>query len=362
MGKIKKKFSEGSSRTYTTRNRALRKLQVSLADFRRLCILKGIYPVEPRSQKKANRGSSKPTTFYYAKDIQLLLSEPLIAKFREHKIFLRKLQRALGKDDLTRAKGLEARRPEYTLDHLVIERYPAFVDALRDLDDALCMVFLFATMPTVSKVNNEIVEDCKRLSTEFMHYVIHSHSLRKVFLSIKGIYYQAEIQGQSITWIVPYQFSQNVPLDVDFKVMATFLQFYRTLLGFVNYRLYTTSNLSYPPKVDQSMDDSAAGLGSLRVEAKRVEDLIKGVQSSDTTSVPEVAMSKQMKQRMDTLGSKIKKIVAADTTAPAYESVGSGEADGDVDDETRQIGNLLFGKQVFFLSREVPRYSLEFVV
>ncbi|KAJ2815032.1 mRNA-binding ribosome synthesis protein nop7, partial [Coemansia furcata] len=57
MGKIKKKFSEGSSRTYTTRNRALRKLQVSLADFRRLCILKGIYPVEPRSQKKANRGS-----------------------------------------------------------------------------------------------------------------------------------------------------------------------------------------------------------------------------------------------------------------------------------------------------------------
>ncbi|KAJ2416537.1 mRNA-binding ribosome synthesis protein nop7, partial [Coemansia sp. RSA 2530] len=359
MGKIKKKFSEGSSRTYTTRNRALRKLQVSLADFRRLCILKGIYPVEPRSQKKANRGSSKPTTFYYAKDIQLLLSEPLIAKFREHKIFLRKLQRALGKDDLTRAKGLETRRPEYTLDHLVIERYPAFVDALRDLDDALCMVFLFATMPTVSKVTNEIVEDCKRLSTEFMHYVIHSHCLRKVFLSIKGIYYQAEIQGQSITWIVPYQFSQNVPLDVDFKVMGTFLQFYRTLLGFVNYRLYTTSNLSYPPKVDQSMDDSAAGLGSLRIEAKRVEDLIKATQPTETT-VPGVAMTKEMKQRMETLGSKIKKIVAADTTAPAYESV--GDADGDQDDESQQSDNQLFAKQVFYLSREVPRYSLEFVI
>ncbi|KAJ2745757.1 mRNA-binding ribosome synthesis protein nop7 [Coemansia sp. BCRC 34301] len=369
MGRIKKKFTEGGSRTYTTRNRALRKLQVSLSDFRRLCILKGIYPVEPRSQKKANRGSSKPTTFYYAKDIQLLLSEPLIAKFREHKIFLRKLQRALGKDDLTRAKGLEARRPEYTLDHLVIERYPTFVDALRDLDDALCMVFLFATMPAVGQVNNEVVDECKRLSTEFMHYVIHSHSLRKVFLSIKGIYYQAEIQGQSITWIVPYQFSQNVPLDVDFKVMSTFLQFYRTLLGFVNYRLYTTSNLSYPPKVDQSMDDSAAGLGSLRIEARRVEDLIKGSQPSDpATSTPEVAMSKQMKQRMETLGSKIKKIVAAAdpsdavaaSSAPAYEAVGSGDAD--MDDEMRQSGSLLFSKQVFFLSREVPRYSLEFVV
>ncbi|KAJ2890878.1 mRNA-binding ribosome synthesis protein nop7, partial [Coemansia aciculifera] len=173
---------------------------------------------------------------------------------------------------------------------------------------------------------------------------------------------------QSITWIVPYQFSQNVPLDVDFKVMSTFLRFYRTLLGFVNYRLYTMSNLTYPPKVDQLMDDSAAGLGSLRIESRRVEDLIKGVQStdSDDTNAPEVAMSKQMKQRMDTLGSKIKKIVAAtaeDTTSsvPAYEAVGSsGEAD--IDDDARQTNSLLFAKQVFFLSREVPRYSLEFVI
>ncbi|KAI8324330.1 hypothetical protein GQ54DRAFT_256668 [Martensiomyces pterosporus] len=348
MGKIKKKFSEGASQTYTTRNRALKKLQLSLADFRRLCILKGIYPVEPRSRKKANRGSTKPTTFYYTKDIQLLLSEPLIAKFREHKVFLRKLQHALGKRDLTRAKSIDSRRPEYTLDHLVIERYPAFVDALRDLDDALCMVFLFATMPTVQRVNSKAVEECKRLSAEFMHYVIHSHSLRKVFLSIKGIYYQAEINGQSVTWVVPYQFSQNVPLDVDFRVMSTFLEFYRTLLGFVNYRLYTTANLSYPPKVDTAMDNSAAGLGSLRLEANPAK--------------PAVAVSKEMKKRLGTLGDKIKSLSEADAhaEAPAYESVGPN--DNDLDDDSSAIENLLFGKQVFFLSREVPRYSLEFVI
>ncbi|KAJ2764552.1 mRNA-binding ribosome synthesis protein nop7, partial [Coemansia nantahalensis] len=130
MGKLKKKYSEGASRTYTTRNRALKKLQVTLADFRRLCILKGIYPVEPHSRKRANRGSTKLTTFYYTKDIQLLVSEPLILKFRQHKVFLRKLQRALGKLDYTRAQTLDANRPEYTLNHLVIERYPAFADAL----------------------------------------------------------------------------------------------------------------------------------------------------------------------------------------------------------------------------------------
>ncbi|CAL8335259.1 unnamed protein product [Gadus morhua 'NCC'] len=33
----------------------------------------------------------------------------------------------------------------------------------------------------------------------------------EVFLSIKGIYYQAEVLGQTITWLVPYQFSHDHP-------------------------------------------------------------------------------------------------------------------------------------------------------
>lgn len=31
--------------------------------------------------------------------------------------------------------------------------------------------------------------------------------------------------------------------------MATFTEFYTTLLGFVNFRLYQSLNLLYPPKV-----------------------------------------------------------------------------------------------------------------
>ncbi|KAJ1833294.1 mRNA-binding ribosome synthesis protein nop7, partial [Coemansia sp. RSA 2703] len=340
--------------------------------FRRLCILKGIYPVEPRSRKRANRGSTELTTFYYTKDIQLLQSEPLINKFREHKIFLRRLKNALGKQDITRAKTLEDNRPQYTLDHLVIERYPTFVEALRDLDDALCMVFLFATMPVVGSVDGKIIEECQRLSNEFMHYVIYSHSLRKVFLSIKGIYYQADIQGQPITWIVPYQFNQRIPKEVDFQVMGTFLEFYRTLLGFVNYRLYTTSNLSYPPKVDKNMQDNAAGLGSLRIKSKDFENLIKNVaadadkdidvdQDNEDETTNEV--TPEMKKRMNTLNTKIQSIVAASepsSESPSYSAVGPS-ADAD-DDDIMKPENMLFGKQVFFLSREVPRYSLEFVI
>jgi len=72
------------------------------------------------------------------------------------------------------------------------------------------MLFLFSNLPTINNINAEIIRNCERLSAEFQHYVIRSKSLRKCFLSIKGIYYQAEIEGEKITWLVPYKFSQHV--------------------------------------------------------------------------------------------------------------------------------------------------------
>jgi hypothetical protein len=43
MAKIKQKGKSGAAKAYVTRSSAIKKLQCSLADFRRLCILKGTY-------------------------------------------------------------------------------------------------------------------------------------------------------------------------------------------------------------------------------------------------------------------------------------------------------------------------------
>uniref|UniRef100_A0A671YAP3 Pescadillo homolog n=1 Tax=Sparus aurata TaxID=8175 RepID=A0A671YAP3_SPAAU len=248
-GLQKKKYERGSATNYITRNKARKKLSLSLPDFRRLCILKGIYPHEPKHKKKVNKGSTAARTFYLLKDIRFLLHEPIVGKFRAYKIFVRKLKRAYGKTEWSAVERLKENKPTYKLDHIIKERYPSFIDALRDIDDALCMSFLFSTFARTGKCHVQTIQLCRRLTVEWMNFVIASRGLRKVFISIKGIYYQAEAMGQLITWLVPYQFSHDHPTDVDYRVMATFTEMYTTLLGFVNFRLYHSLNLLYPPKV-----------------------------------------------------------------------------------------------------------------
>lgn len=269
--RVKKKNQAGAAKNFITRSQAVRKLQISLADFRRLCIFKGIYPREPRNKKKANRGSTAPVTFYYTKDIQYLLHEPVLNKFREHKIFARKLTRALGRGDLGDAKRLDENRPMYKLDHIIKQRYPTFLDALRDLDDPLSMLFLFAMIPASNSVSSKVAQDADRLCHQWMAYVAREKLLRKVFVSIKGVYYQAIVRGQEVRWLVPFKFPQNIPTDIDFRIMLTFLEFYTTLLQFTLYRLYTESGLVYPPQINKAKINGVGGLSAFILESREAD-------------------------------------------------------------------------------------------
>jgi len=66
-------------------------------------------------------------------------------------------------------KKLIDNRPTYTIDHILRERYPRFIDALNDLDDALCLVTLFANLPKheLINLNTDLIALCKRLVREF---------------------------------------------------------------------------------------------------------------------------------------------------------------------------------------------------
>lgn len=372
--RVKKKNTRGNAKNFITRTQAVKKLQVSLADFRRLCIFKGIFPREPRNKKKANKGSTAPVTFYYYKDIQYLLHEPVLQKFRDHKAFSKKLNRALGRGEVGDAKKLEENRPKYKLDNVIKERYPTFPDALRDIDDALNMLFLFSIMPATDKISTRVTKDATTICNQWLAYVSRERALRKVFVSIKGVYYEAVVKGVEIRWLVPFKFPQNIPSDIDFRIMLTFLEFYSTLLHFVLYKLYTDAGLIYPPKLDDKKIKGVGGLSAYILESKSTDSILPEIDEESGKDVEGQQISNE----------SIKAALKADSKAdPEQEDGQEQESNQDVElieldeflDTNKNSGDLLkqpskfenetsnlFNNFVFFISREVPLDILEFII
>jgi pescadillo protein len=261
------------------------------------------------------------------------------------------------------------------LDHVIKERYPTFIDALRDLDDALSLLFLFATLPSTDHVPSKTVALCQRLCHEFQHYLIMTNSLRRSFLSIKGIYYQATIQGQDIMWLVPYRFVQRVNGDVDYRIMATFVEFYTTLLGFVNFRLYSSIGLRYPPKFDTRSDENGAELAAFTLEGRSVGDVPKALEASKAQSNgnSNKEVSKELQAKVDKVIKKAgldqstdeEMVETTDEPTDAIDHFEPAAPEADTLPQPAMSGNeagALFAPFVFYISREAPKAPLEFIL
>ncbi|PAN45543.1 hypothetical protein PAHAL_9G126400 [Panicum hallii] len=355
------KKKEGNAAKYITRTKAVNYLQVSLAIFRKLCILKGVFPRQPKKKVEGNH-----KTYYHMKDIAFIAHDPLIEKFRQIKVHRKKVKKAIAKKNRDLADRLLNRPPTYKLDKLVLERYPTFVDALRDLDDCLTMVHLFAALPAVDGERVEVkrIHNCRRLSHEWQAYISRTHSLRKTFISVKGIYYQAEVQGQKITWLTPHALQQVLTDDVDFNVMLSFLEFYETLLGFVNFKLYHSINVNYPPILDPRLEALAAELYALcRYMATGSGRVIGNSESGGAIKEKEDENNKASSKADESelrLAQLQHQLPANEPGALMHLVEESTAVDTD-DDETKECKSL-FKNLKFYLSREVPRESLLFII
>lgn len=172
----------------------------------------------------------------------------MLDKFRDIKAHLKRYKKYLGRRETKIAEAHMKKAPKYSLAPVIKDRYPTFIDALRDMDDALCLISLYAQLPQhlTLEVKKSEIELCSKLYNEFMFYCTVSQCFTKAFFSIKGIYYRVEIMGQPITWVQPYKFNQRLPFDIDYKVMGTFNEFYMALLKFVNFKLFSDLGLTYP--------------------------------------------------------------------------------------------------------------------
>ena len=272
-------------------------------------------------------------------------------------------------------------RPQYTLNHLVRERYPQIGDAIRDLDDALCLIYLFAQLPAKRSVKTETTDACRKLVREWEMYVMHSGSLRKVFCSIKGTYYQARVHNEDVTWLVPHKFNIRRPRDVDFTLMGWFLDFYRVAMKFVLLRLYNSLGLRYPPKLDAKAEANDTGLAALIVERREEGEAPKARPAEPKTEfgddndtavsiAAKRAEAARMEQEAKKKGTtKLKhskrkvKSLAEKLQALPEEDAETLAASGAAGQQTRSSNPAeLFSGLVVFISREVPRESIELCV
>eukprot|EP01121_Diplochlamys_sp_Union-15-3_P005369 TRINITY_DN156_c0_g1_i1.p1 TRINITY_DN156_c0_g1~~TRINITY_DN156_c0_g1_i1.p1 ORF type:complete len:594 (-),score=118.31 TRINITY_DN156_c0_g1_i1:98-1879(-) len=351
---------------FITRSAARSKLQINGEYFRRLCVLKGIHPKEA-SKKQKNKGSDK--VYYSYKDIKYMAHDPIINDMREISVWQKKFDKVKSQRVPQLLKDHLAKKPTKNLSHLVRERYPTFIDALRDLDDALSLIFTYSFLPNVKFVKSASITACQNLGREFKYYVIRSHSLRKAYVTIKGIYYQAEIMGQTINWIEPHKFQMAIPKEVDRKLMSYFIEFYETLLGFVNFKLYSTFGFNYPPTY--SDDNSELCYTKFRVVSK-IDTLFSSDNNKD--SAEKKKEIENTKSRISTLDDTLRKVVSegggAEQTSDkdteeekvAPEKLEKFELEQHNMGREEEIYANLFKSLVFFLGRETPRESLEFVL
>lgn len=372
MGNEQRKGQKGLVVNYISRDRALKKLQLSPIDFRRICILKGIFPRDIN-----NKHLKYGKLYYHIKDIKYIAHEPLLQKYRDIKVYLKKLKKAQDKHESKyNINKLKYNKPIVKLDHIIKERYPTFYDALYDCDDALCSIYLFQLLPV--KIDDEYTHHrsqlINKLCSEWLYYIIQSKSLYKTFVSIKGIYYQAKInvtstQTINITWLIPHKFIPYTPTNIDYKIMTIFLQYYETLLQFVMYKLYNDIQLKYPPTIDNDI------LG-------QTNSIIQSILSNNINntqvkneSIIDVQQYKQAdNMQQNTIVNAINNINEPDNTADDNQHDNNNNTTDELTDFHALGGELtpeerddlerrnVFSGKVFYLCRETFQQSLELII
>ena len=280
------------------------------------------------------------------------------------------------------------------------------------MDDALTLTYLFAALPAAHERNLEskLVQKAKKIAAAWGAYCATTSAITKSFISVKGIYMEAEIHNCTtpVRWIIPHAFTQYLPEDVDFRVMNTFFEFYDTLLNFIMLKLYNDIGVRYPFNVkdlgSECIGSTSALLGAnLRALTNALNPSNVGTIGMIVgESVRENAASKDLapKTKVEKKKSKelVQSVAAALKTLKSEDDDDDGEDDDDMDEDVDIAGPLqaalenaaeeearafliggggksmdtaiddevlkrkrLFAGLTFFMSREVPRGYIELV-
>jgi len=328
MGKLPfKKGTHGKSSNLLREDKALDRVALEPKDIRRLCILRGVYP------KIMPKEKNSPWAYFHKKDLQMINSDDMAWFIREHDSWLKHHKKSFNR------KEMDGRvEPTAPYDKLIRSRFPSFSDAVKELDDALTTVALFAQMSGNDLIDSQRVLHCRQLMAEFHYYVSRAKLLSKGFISVRGFHFEAMIDGIPVVWLVPHNFTLAKDSEVDYAVLLNFLELYEHLIGFINARLFIKMNLKYPAVFDNEKWNNGFYI-----------DSIIDTQTKEEEEEPEQPVGEN--KEADEASEKVKN---------AFASVASNI---EPEQEVEQESNLNpFSKFVFTLGREVPRDPIAFVI
>ena len=399
---FKKPKNKGKANSLVTRNFAAKKLQVNFDQFRRLCILKGIFP----RAIPAGAGKLRGKTAYLKKDIKLLKNDPILDVMRQRKIYNRRLLRRIRRNEPAAAESVRKTFPVMRLDHIIRERYPTFRDALKGMQDAITMLSVVAKHSPTGEIPEKKIVEAQRLVREWEAYVVETRALTKAFISVRGFYFQAYVGGVNVTWIVPHNFGL-VENNVDYNVIVPFIDVYITLASFVNYKLYADKDFLYPPQINEAMVKAGEYLAAVALHKK--ETLVPEIAAAKKADAEKTELEIESEKRIAQLTQKMSSIAKSDLEAQKAnpsadmdalnDEDGPDDEDADIEEEedddeekkeekeesekvneneeeNKQNNNnnddddkeikLNFGKLFerckFYLGREVPRRPLELLI
>ena len=164
--------------------------------------------------------------------------------------------------------------------------------------------------------------------------------------------------------------------------MGTFVEFYTTLLGFVNFRLYTSIGLVYPPRFNAKSDEQGGELGAITLEGRGIEGpkengpvnghVNRDLDGEMEPTKPNEEIQKQiaairegLSVEQDVPQSQGHDQASDQEVNDAIDTFETTGEDADILPQPQARSNeagLLFAPFTFFLSRETPRQPLEFIL
>ena len=153
--------------------------------------------------------------------------------------------------------------------------------------------------------------------------------------------------------------------------MLTFLEFYQTFVSFINYRLYTSINLVYPPKLDIEKDEAGAGLSAYLIQSTLEPKTTDSETPTTLNTLPVKDTAKQLATLPSKLASFTEESLPETDTPPTFDDEKLDtftlvHPDGSVlaqpTPTTAQLTNTLFRGLHIYLSRETPVDALTFLL